>query len=142
MASCGQSPAWPTKLHEHAARLAGVLTLVRDIDAGEIQASEMAADVELAHHFPAEALRLDGGSRVSGELRLAQLALNWLLQRWSEPAISLPALYQLGPGPIREASTARKIVGILQDHGWLVRIVEGAIVAGIRRREAWRIVRE
>jgi hypothetical protein len=129
------------KLPEHAARLAGVLTLVRDIDAGEIQGSEMAAGVELAQHFADEALRLDGGSRVSGELRLAQQALKWLLQQWGEPAISLPALYQLGPGPIREASTARKIVGILEDHGWLVRIAEGAMVAGIRRREAWRIVR-
>jgi hypothetical protein len=129
------------KMAEHAARLAGVLTLVRDIDAGEILADEMAAGIELAQHYAAEALRLDGGSRISGELRLAQQALDWLLRRWDEPAITLPALYQRGPGPIREASTARKVVGILEDHGWLVRIAEGATVSGNRRREAWRIVR-
>jgi hypothetical protein len=128
------------KLPEHAARLAGVLTLVRDIDAGEILVPEMAAGIELAQHYTAEALRLDGGSRISGELRLAQQALNWLLHKWGEPAISLPVLYQLGPGPIREAGTARKVVRILEDHGWLARIAEGATVAGVRRREAWRIV--
>jgi hypothetical protein len=129
------------KLPEHAARLAGVLTLAGNIDAGEIAASEMAAGIELAQHYAAEALRLDGGCRISTELRLAQQARDWLLIQWSEPAISLPDLYRRGPGAIREAATARKAVGILEDHGWLVRIPEGAVIAGERRREAWRIVR-
>ena len=129
------------KLPEHAARLAAVLTLVRDIDAGEIAAAEMAAGVELAQHYAAEALRLDGSSRVSAELRTAQRALDWLLGQWGEAAISLPDLYQRGPGTIREGATARKVVAILEDHGWLVHIPEGAVVSGVRRREAWRIVR-
>jgi hypothetical protein len=129
------------KLPEHAARLAGVLTLVRNADAGEIAADEMAAGVVLAQYYAAEALRLHGGSRLSAELRLAQQALNWLIEQWPEPAISLPDLYQRGPGAIREVATARKIVGILEDHGWLTRITQGAEVAGVRRRNAWTIVR-
>jgi Protein of unknown function (DUF3987) len=129
------------KLPEHAARLAGVLTLVRDIYAGEITAEEMAAGIVLAQHHAAEALRLDGGSRVSAELRLAQRTLDWLLGRWSEAVISLADFYQRGPGAIRDAAAARKVVAILEDHGWLVRIAEGAVVAGVRRRDAWRIVR-
>jgi hypothetical protein len=129
------------KLPEHAARIAAVLTLVRNIDAGEIAAEEMAAGVELAQYYAAEALRLDGGSRVSGELRLARRALDWLLQHWPEQAISLPDLYQRGPGAIRDNKTARQVVTILEDHGWLARIPEGATVAGVRRRDAWRIVR-
>jgi hypothetical protein len=129
------------KLPEHAARIAGVLTLVRDIDAGDIAAAEMAAGVELAQHYAAEALRLDGGSRVSAELRLARCVLDWLLQHWPEPAISLPDLYQRGPSAIRDNKAARQTATVLEDHGWLVRMPEGAVVAGVRRREAWRIVR-
>jgi Protein of unknown function (DUF3987) len=129
------------KLPEHAARVAGVLTLVRDIGAGEIAVAEMAAGVELAQHYAAEALRLEGGSRVSADLRLAQRALDWLLREWTEPAISLPDLYQRGPSAIRDAAAARKIMVILEEHGRLVRIAEGAVIAGERRREAWRIVR-
>jgi len=129
------------KLPEHAARIAGVLTLVRDIDAGEIAVAEMAAGIELAQHYSGEALRLYGGSRVSVELRIAQAALDWLLQRWSEPVITLQDLYQLGPAAIREAKTARQAVAILEAHGWLIRIPEGAIVDGSRRRDAWRIIR-
>jgi hypothetical protein len=129
------------KLPEHAARIAGVLTLVRDIDAGEIAVAEMAAGVELAQHYAAEALRLDGGCRVSAELRTAQAALDWLMQHWPEPAISLPNLYQRGPTAIRDAKAARQVVTILEDHGWLVRIAQGAEIAGTRLREAWRIMR-
>jgi hypothetical protein len=129
------------KLPEHAARIAGVLTLVHDIDAGEIAEAEMAAGIVLVQHYAAEALRLDGGSRVAGELRLAHRALEWLLTHWQEQAISLPDLYQRGPDAIRDAKTARQIAATLEDHGWLMRIPQGAKIAGVHRREAWRIVK-
>jgi len=129
------------KLPEHAARIAGVLMLVRDIGAAEIAAAEMAAGIELAQHYAAEALRLYGGSQISTELRRAQQALDWMLTRWSEPVMSLPELYQRGPDAIRDAKTARQVVAILEEYGWLARIPEGAMVAGVRRREAWRITR-
>ena len=64
------------KLPEHAARLASVLTLVRDIDAGEVPPAEMAAGIVLAQHYAAEALRLHSGSRIAVDLRLAQQALD------------------------------------------------------------------
>jgi len=130
------------KLPEHAGRLAGVLTLIRDIDAGEIAGEEMAAGAVLAQHYAAEALRLHGSSRIAADLRLAQQTLHWLLRLWNEPTVSLPDIYQRGPTAIRDAAAARKVAGILEDHGWLVRIVEGAVIAGAHRREAWRIVRE
>jgi hypothetical protein len=129
------------KLPEHAARIAGVLTLVRDVGAGEVAVAELAAGIELAQHYAAEALRLRGGSHVSAELQPAQRALDWLLQHWPEPAISLSDLYQRGPAAIRDAAAARRSVTILEDHGWLVRIPQGAEITGTRRRDAWRIVR-
>ena len=133
------------KLPEHAARIAAVLTLVRDFDAGEVAAvaaAEMAAGIVLVQHYAGEALRLHGGSHVSAELRLAERARDWMLQHWPEPAISLPDLYQRGPPAIRDGKAARSVITILEEHGWLVRIPEGAVVARTRRREAWRIVRE
>ncbi len=118
-----------------------MLTLVRDIGAGEVAAAEMAAGIELAQHYAAEALRLHGGGQVSAELRLARQALDWLLQHWPEPTISLPDLYQRGPFAIRDSKTARQVVATLEGHGWLARITQGAEIAGTRRREAWRVVR-
>jgi hypothetical protein len=129
------------KLPEHAARLAGALTLVRNIDAGEISLAEMQAGIVLAEHYAAEALRLFGASRINADLRLAQRLLDWLLSAWPEPAISLPDIYQRSLNAIGDKATAAKLVVTLEDHGWLVRIPQGAIVAGQRRREAWRVIR-
>jgi hypothetical protein len=128
------------KLAEHAARLAAVLALVENLDAGEITAAEIEAGIALAEYYASEAMRLHGAARISAELTLAQGLLRWLTS-WPEPAISLVAIYQRGPNAVRDKASAAKLVTILEDHGWLARIHEGAIVAGQHRRDAWRIVR-
>ena len=128
------------KLPEHAARLAAVLGLVTDVEASEISAEYMSAGIILAQHYAAEALRLFEGSRTDAELLLAQKLLGWLRGPWHENAISLPDIYQNGPNAIRDKATATRIVKILEDHGWLVRIDRGALVAGQYRRDAWQIV--
>jgi hypothetical protein len=129
------------KLPEHAARLAAVLTLVRNIDAGEIGSAEMPAGIALAEHYAAEALQLFGASRINAELRLAQRLLDWLLNQWAEPNISLPDIYQRSLNAIGDKASAARLAGILEEHGWLVKIPQGGVVAGQRRRDAWLIVR-
>jgi Protein of unknown function (DUF3987) len=129
------------KLPEHAARIAAVLTLVCNIDAGQIASVEMEAGIALADHYAAEALRLFGASRVNTDLRLAQRLLDWLLHQWGEPNISLPDIYQRSLNAIGDKATASKLVGILEEHGWLVKLPQGAVVAEQHRRDAWRIIR-
>jgi hypothetical protein len=129
------------KLPEHAARIAGVLTLVHDIEAGEIAEEEIKAGFEFAEHYAVEALRLHGGSQVRSDIRLAQRLLDWLLHTWTEPNISLPDIYQRSLNAIGDKATAKRLVGILEDHGWLDPISKGAVVAGQHRRDAWLIVR-
>lgn len=129
------------KLPEHAARLAGVLTLIDDIDAGEVSAEKLAAGIDLAQHYAAEAIRLFAVSRINIKLLLAQRVLVWLQTDWKEPFISLPDIYQLGPTAVRDAATAKPIVERLEEHGWLVKIKGGTTVNGHTRRDAWRIVK-
>jgi hypothetical protein len=126
------------KLPEHAARIATVLTLVRDIEAGEVAADEMASGIALAQHYAAEALRLFGASRVRADLHRAQQLLAWLHGK-DKRVVSLPDIYQAGPNAIRDKATAAKLVAILEDHGHLVRLPDGAEIDGKRRREAWRL---
>jgi hypothetical protein len=128
------------KLPEHAARLAAVLTLVRNLDAVEVVAAEMEAGIALAEHYATEAMRLFGASQVNSDLYLAQRLLDWLHHRWAEEMVSLPDIYQKGPNAIRDKDTAAKMVAILEDHGWVVRAA-GGVVAGQRRRDAWWIVK-
>jgi hypothetical protein len=53
---------------------------------------------------------------------------------------SLTDIYQYGPNGIREAKLARKIAEILQDHGYLSKIKDGAVIDGCPRKEVWRLV--
>jgi hypothetical protein len=129
------------KLPEHAARISAALTLAEDIHAGEVSRAKMEAGIAVAQHYAAEALRLFGASRISGEMYEAQQLLTWLLTRWPEAQVSLPDIYRRGPNSIREAKRARGAVAISMDHGWLVTAPPGD-VAGTFRREVWRIVSE
>jgi hypothetical protein len=130
------------KMPEHAARLAAVLTLVENPAAAELTADVMARGVLLARYYASEALRLFQGSKIDRDLRVATQLLEWLLNSWSEPNISLPDIYQTGPNAIRDRKTALRLVGILVQHGHLLKLPETTIVRGKRRREAWRIVSE
>jgi len=129
------------KLPEHAARLAAVTTLVGDIHAIEIDDDGMKAGIALAEHYAGEALRVFEASKVNADLALAQQLLDWLHRQWREPAISLPDVYQRGPRAIRDKATAKRLVAVLADHGWLAPIVEGTEIGGSWRRGAWQVVK-
>ncbi len=128
------------KMPEHATRLAAVLNFFENPSIGEIDAMSMEAGVVLAEHYLAEALRLNGMSKISQDLRLAQKLLDWL-QRRTAPLVSLPDIYQRGLNAIRDSRTALKTVTILEEHGWLVKMDGPHIVSGERRRDVWQIIK-
>jgi hypothetical protein len=130
------------KLPEHAARLAAILALVDDIHAPVVSPEQIGAGIELAQHYAVEALRLFEAGAVCPDIRLAGRLLAWLTVTWTEPVVSLPDIYRLGPNAIREKATASRIVAVLEDHGWLQRVPGGCVVAGNRRRDAWHVVGE
>ena len=128
--------AFANKVPEHAARLGGVLALVEQLDADEVSSHHLEAGILLAEHYAAEARRLHEAGQSDPELDLAQRVLDWLAGEWpGRPLISAPDLYTFGPNPVRDKKTSTRIVGILEDHGWLVRQVGSARVNGTVRRE-------
>jgi hypothetical protein len=128
------------KAAEHAARMAAVLAMVSDPAAGDVDGEHMAFGIRLAEHFLAEALRLAAVGKVHPDIRLAQRTLEWLRSSWRQQAVSLPDLYQRGPPGIRDKKTAHRTASILEDHGYLVALPDGATIDGTRRREAWGVV--
>jgi hypothetical protein len=131
--------AFGAKLAEHAARLAGVMAMYADPEAGEVTGEEMACGVALAQHYAAEALRLQGAAAVSSDLVLADRLLNWWQARL-DPKVHLAQIYQRGPNALGDAEKARRIVKILEEHGHVLRLPVGALVDGAARREAWALV--
>lgn len=130
-----------SKAAEQAARIAGVLTLWRDLEAVQVEASDMADAITLAQFYLSEASRLASAATVSSEIDKAEALRKWLLGSWPEDDIMVRDVVRLGPNPLRESPKARAALGILEKHRWLVRLDAGAVIRGAARAEAWRIVR-
>lgn len=124
------------KAAEHAARLAGVLTLVEKVTATVIDKVHMEAGIALVEFYLTEAVRLFAAGGVDPDVLLAEKLLAWAQ---SSPCIYLRQVYQYGPNAIRDAKVAKRLVGILEDHGWLTRIVGGMEIDGAQRRDVWRV---
>src|SRR6056297_1604272 len=78
-----------SKAAEQAARIAGVLTLWRDLHAPEVEAHDMADAIDLAQFYLSEASRLASAATVSAEIDRAETLRRWLLESWPEPEITV-----------------------------------------------------
>ncbi len=131
-----------SKAAEQAARIAGVLTLWRDLKAVNVKSDDMADAIELARFYLSEASRLASAATVSKEIDQAETLRRWLLEIWQKPEVLVRDVVRLGPNPLRESPKARAALAILEKHGWLVPLEAGAMVRGSARKEAWSIVRD
>jgi hypothetical protein len=129
-----------SKAAEQAARIAGVLTLWRDLEAPKVEARDMVDAIELAQFYLSEASRLASAALVSAEIDRAETLRKWLLENWPESVVMVRDVVRLGPNPLRESPKARAALGMLEKHGWLVPLEAGTVVRGAARVEAWAIV--
>ena len=125
------------KSPEHALRLAGVLTCYENLKAKEISTDHMRAGINLAQHYLDEALRLFHSSQTDPDLLLAEKLLTWAQQR--SQYVALVDIYQRGLNAISDAATARRLVKILEAHGWFVPVPGGKELDGQFRREVWEV---
>ena len=105
------------KAAEQAARIAGVLTVISDPRASEIDIDAMTGGSELATWYLGEAARLADAALLDPALKNAQALLEWLRTRG--PQVSLREICHAGPSPVRKKAAAEKALGILADHGWV-----------------------
>ena len=132
---------YASKAAEQAARIAGVLTLWRDLNAPAVAAQDMGDGIALAQFYLSEAVRLADAATVSQEIDRAEALRRWLLESWPHAEIMARDVVRLGPNPLRESPKARAALGILERHGWLQPLDPGTVVRGAARAEAWRVVK-
>ena len=126
-----------SKSAEHAARIAGVLALIQDVNAPEIGSVEIESAIALMDYYLTEVLRLQAAGIADPDLQLAEKLRVW---GGGSSVVHLREIYRFGPAGIRDADTVRKMVGILVKHGWLVKLPDGLEIDGVQRREVWRVV--
>ena len=125
------------KAPEHAARLAGVISLFENIDSSVVSEQHIKSAILLAKYYRSEALRLFHSGALEPDLVLAQMLLDWLKKN-SKNEIALTEIYQKGPSAIRQAATSKRLMRILIDHGWAIEIT-GLTDAELKGKEAFRI---
>jgi hypothetical protein len=97
----------------------------------------MKNSISIMQYYLSEELRLINAGDIDRDLLLAEELHEWILSK-GKTEISLVEIYKGGPNAFREAKLARKIMQILEDHGYVVPLEEGVEYEGILRREAWR----
>jgi hypothetical protein len=107
-----------SKAGEHAARVAGVLSIANDLRAEEITLAAMKNAVALMNWHLAEVERLHCASRTDPKLLRAGLLLDWLKQR-PGAVCTFRDILQSGPAKLRTKAMAEVAVSILIDHRWL-----------------------
>ena len=130
-----------SKAAEQAARIAGVLTLWRDLEALAVPAAEMAPAIYLAQFYLSEAARLASAATISAEIDATEALRLWLLESWTEREVLARDVVQFGPNRLRETPKARAALQLLERHGWLEPLDPGTVVRGAARKEAWVVVR-
>jgi hypothetical protein len=125
-----------SKTPEHTLRLAGVLAGIEDITRTTIEKPHIEAGIALAEFYLSEALRLFATNNIDPDLLLAEQLLTWMS---GQSVVHLAQIYQYGPHTLRDAKTARRIVTILEDHGWLRRVEGGREIDGTHRRDVWEV---
>lgn len=128
-----------SKAAEHAARLAGVLALVANPQATDIDRHSIRCGIALMDYYVTEALRIQDSGVADPELQAAQRLLDWL-HDLKAPCVHLAKVYQFGPCGIRDAKTARRLLEVLVKHRWAYPVPDGMTIDGKFRKEAWRIV--
>jgi hypothetical protein len=89
-----------------------------------------------------EAARLADAATLAAEVDRAERLRRWLLESWPHPEILPSEVVRHAPiRALRESPKARAALKMLEAHGWLVALPQGAVVHGAPRKEAWRIVR-
>lgn len=133
--------AFASKAAEHVLRLAGVLRLIDDLDAAEIDEATLRRSIALGEFYLAEALRLAGSAQADPELTAAAKLYAWLTAT-DRPFISTVEIYKTGPAHVRSANRARELLRVLAAHGHVSSLPGGIEYEGTLRAEAWRIHRE
>jgi hypothetical protein len=140
---------YASKAAEQAARIAAVLTLWQDLHAPTVALQEMGWGIALAQFYLGEAVRLSDAASLSSDTRQAEALRLWLLQIWPKLArgqdrdlatITPKDVVQFGPNALRETRTARRLMAVLAEYGWLIALPDGTEIAGIARKLAYRII--
>jgi hypothetical protein len=125
--------AWASKSASQVLRIAGVLTLIENPDAGAIQVGTVEQAAALGNFYLREAARIVGTSSIPLDVRNAEALRDWCHEAGVRNLHSGLAL-QRGPGRIRSAPAFDSAIRLLEGTGWALPVEGGRVIEGKHRR--------
>jgi hypothetical protein len=130
--------AWASKGGSQVARIAGVLTIAENPDAGVIHLDAIERATALAMYHLDEAARIVGTASAPAPIKHAELLRAWCWETGRTLLYSSDALRN-GPNPIRTVEAFNAAAEQLESNGWAAWIDGGVVVDGKHRARVWRI---
>ncbi|WP_226699345.1 DUF3987 domain-containing protein [Qipengyuania gaetbuli] len=137
---CDDIRPFAGRLTQQAIRIAGIMTIIENPQAEEVDEETLLSAMVLCDFYLSETKRLYNLAEIEAELKQADALLKRLQQHARERReVALPEIYQKKYAGLKNATDARRVVGVLEKHGWLVPIKGGVEVEGTHYNEAWSI---
>jgi len=133
-----QAKAWASKSASQVARIAGVLTLVEEPDAGVIRWETVKRAATLAQYHLREAVRVVGTASVPAKVRHAEALLAWCRETGRTQLYSTD-VQKNGPNCIRTNEAFTAAAEVLELSGWADRIEGGEVLDGRQRARVWQV---
>lgn len=130
--------AWASKGGSQVARIASVLTLVEQPDAGVIHRDAIERATALCMYHLDEAARIVGTASAPAPIKHAELLRAWCWETGRTLLYSSDALRN-GPNPIRTVEAFNAAADQLESTGWAAWVEGGTVLDGKHRARVWRI---
>ena len=136
--------AFTNKSGEQVVRLATVMEVFANRNAVSVSEATMAAAIRLMRYFLNEAARIIAAGATHIEITDAQAMWKFVRgvatrERSPRQQVYLKELYQYGPARMRTSATAAAVMGVLVDHGYVIRMTGNPVIDGSRRSAAWEV---
>lgn len=130
--------AWASKGAAQVLRIAGVLTLVEEPDAGVIRLATIDRAATLALYHLREAVRVVGTASAPAKVRNAELLRGWCWESGRTFLYSRDA-QRRGPNAIRTNDVFTEAAETLEATGWAMYVEGGMELDGKHRARVWRL---
>lgn len=130
--------AWASKAPAQVLRIAGVMTLIEQPEAGGIGVEHIDRAATLVNHHLTEAVRIVGTNSVPKPIRDAESLLAWCHENKKQYLYSALAL-RLGPNCLRSKANFDAAIEELVKCSSAIPVRDGMVVDGKHRRRVWAV---
>jgi hypothetical protein len=125
---------------EQIIRISGVLTMIKDPNAIQIEADNMERAIKLGSWYLEECLRLNRTSNSNRDYITASKVIDWIMDK-KLVVVTVNDINKNKVAKLNGANKCREILHLIEDNHWLIKLPPETMIDGRTVKEAWRLNR-